>query len=230
MKKKANRARVRRGQMKAKFHTFKGTAFYGSVVRTNAQGSSPQILGEYRTFSADQISNWTQLSALFDAYRIKSVACKFVPLSTGMQNTAIYDGVANTVSLATVDVGQIASAIDYNGSSGSAFTGAFATVMQYDNCKIQKANEVCYRKFRPVPQVNMLSLVAGATSEAPKGMWINTDYGSVPHCGIYFAARPSGRQAEPAITTTGGSAAPANLSFVEYDLYVTYEIEFKNIK
>lgn len=222
--------RGRRGAMMGQnaIHVFKGTVSKLSVVRTSAQPGGLVVLGQQLQFFANEIGNWTNLSTLFDCYRIKRVTCKFLPNSTGMQNTVVLDPATGYVSTVAVDVGTIATAIDYNGNS--SFSGAFGTLMEYDNCQMNLANKVFTRSFKPKPAVNMLSgATANATAEGSGKQWISTAFGDVPHNSLLVGARPGGNQASP-VQNSMGNTTTSNLSFIEYDVYITYEIEFKNVR
>jgi len=120
--------------------------------------------------TASSLSNFSDMSAAFDQYRIKSVQ-------------AIFYARTNAVTVNTSNLGLVHSVIDYD--DGNALTSA-VQALAYSNCFVVGGNENFNRVFEP--HVAMAAYSGAFTSFANlKDQWIDCASPGVQHYGLKTA-------------------------------------------
>lgn len=125
-------------------------------------------------FTLDGTVGYTELTALFDSYKIDHVEVEFVPMFNMQAITLV----------GTVKVAELYTAIDYDDNSAAASLGA---MVEYRTNRIAAWNQKFTRSFSP--RAAQAVYGGGAfTSYAmvPKSTWIDMASPSVAHYGLKY--------------------------------------------
>jgi len=136
------------------------------------EGGSAPNLGKGYQFQLDQLPNYQEFTALFDAYRINAVVVRFNAMNTVFKGNTDVNG---------EDTPTIYAAIDYN--NAAAPTSA-DEMKEYANVQVFPMYQA--RTFKIRPRLAIPVYRDGATSayiQQPK-QWIDSNYADVPHYGL----------------------------------------------
>jgi len=171
---------------------FKRTA-YSTAFTVLAGGAA--AAGGARAFSLSQVPNSAEFSTLYDQYQIKGIKVQMIP-----RYTEALPGAST--------IGNMWSVIDYD---DQVVPPGIDTLMQYQNVKRTRLNQVHTRYFKPKVATEVFN-TGIATAYAPKAnVWLDCTSTTVEHYGIKFWFDSS----------TAG---------VTFDLQVTYYLAFKNVR
>jgi len=123
-------------------------------------------------FQLDQLPNYAEFTALFDAYRINCVVVRFNAMNT------VFKGETDENN---ADTPTVYAAIDYNGASAP---GSADEMKQYANVNVFPMYQA--RSFKIRPRLAIPVYRDGATSayiQQPR-QWIDCNYADVPHYGL----------------------------------------------
>jgi len=154
-------------------------------------------------FRLNQLPNYAEFTALFDAYRINKVVMRFIPQYNQI-NT-------NTNVGAPVTVPLMYTVIDYDDVTSP--TGG-VDLQQYASCKTMAGNKpftmvIVPKTATPVYRNN----VASAYLQNNPRQWIDCTYPDVEHYGVRFFMNPS-----------------LVLAQFSYTVEATFYIAFKNVR
>lgn len=167
---------------KDKVYTFSRSYFYGNLIPTATLDGFAAV-----AFSLQAANGFSDITNLFDEYRIIQAIVKLVP------NQASFDH-------------PIYTAIDYDDAGQPASVNS---MLQYDTLRIQSAQTVIERVVNPksAEEVYNTSL---QTAYVPKyGLWIDTDYPGVTHFGLKMVT-----PALASITTTLFNSTTVNVELI----------------
>lgn len=138
-------------------------------------------------FKLEDVPNYSEFTALYDAYKICAVKVNFIPISNVTYSP---DGTA-TASW-SINYERMFTAIDCNSSSvGSTID----ELRQYRNCKWSKNNVVHSRFFYPkVQQTVETSIPSETTGKQP---WISTTSASCSYYGLKYAFEQTNNDNNP---------------------------------
>lgn len=159
-------------------------------------------------FKLSDVPNYTELTALYDFYRINKVSVKIVPK---FNTNNILDSVTNSTQMIEPLVW---TAIDYNDAT---IPTTLLEIQEYASSKVTRGSELHKRYLTPRLAVQLFDGVTPAYGEGKTHEWINCDYPDVPHYGLKICITP----------WDGTGIATGRLY---YDLAITYYLEFKNTK
>jgi len=159
-------------------------------------------------FSLDKLSEHTDLTSVFNLFKIKAVKVVFTPAS----NVTIADSVY--LQQQTAHYNTLYTAID---TVSDAIPTSYPQIRAYQSCKIKPNNTVVTRFLYPKPQLylDQDGSSGAAFTNAPYKGWLRSDTAHVAkHIGLKFAIE----HAE--ITQDGGITL--------YDVHVKYYLMFKD--
>lgn len=159
------RMAVRRLGVRLNVHHFKRT-FIGSDTLTisNAGGVTKGLY-----FAFQSLPNYTELTSLFDQYRINKIVLKYVPNFTGTDLNP---------STSVVTLPNLHSVIDYDDANAPANLNE---LVQYSTYRMTRGNRVHIRKWTPAVSMD----IGGVQSSGVKfKQWIDLADTNVPHYGI----------------------------------------------
>lgn len=172
-----------------------GTMIRGIGARTISQSASAYFKG--LEFNADQLPNWSSLSALYDQYCITKVVLKFTPM-INVNNVQPLSGTS------LVSPGILATVLDYDDPSNPT---TLAELQQYQTFKSQPA--ISFQKhvrvFVPGTKVDVISFGGGSSqANTKKRLWLDCSHGNISHygCKIYLDAQ--GNANAPAVYQVEG--------------------------
>lgn len=136
-------------------------------------------------FKVNDITNWSNIAAIYDQYKINWVSVAILPKVTAATGSTIASG--TTVPSTQVQCGLIHTAIDYDlgGYVTTAASGAALAV--YDTYKYTRGTNVHKRVFKPQAADVIVLAPGGSTSTAgmlSRNMWIDSSQGALQHYGL----------------------------------------------
>lgn len=179
-----------------RIYSFERTYTAPNITSSNA-GDTGSI-----QFTLDSLPGYTEYTALFDQYRIAQVRVQCSPLAAafGQSTTATTYPTTYTV-------------IDYD---DAAVPTGVPQLQQYDTLEVTPNAQVIERYIRPRAALAAYSgSLFTAFSQAPQGMWFDTDSVTIPYYGFKWAT--------DGVTTVSG----------EYQLYsvnITVSLECRHPK
>lgn len=151
-------------------------------------------------FQLNDLSAYTEFTALFDQYKFKKVIVHYIPRGN---MTPTGTGTANTA-------GTLITAIDLD---DIANLGAINSLREFATCQEVSSHTTVTRTV--YPHIALAAYQGALTAFANKGnQWIDCAYAAVQHYGM--------RSIIPNITTAAGD--------ITYDVRMEYFIEFKNVR
>lgn len=203
-------------------HHFKYTSLFKNWLTIEMNGNDANFS---HTFRLTDIQNYTELTALFDQYRINGCLFKLIP----RQNTLHYQtapGVAGSPPTLNTDFGgtnlfgtsnfgfpEICTVIDYDDDTNPANV---QELMQYNNFKRTLAVRPHTRYLKPRIKVDATNTGILLTKK-----WIDCDNNGLKHYGIKGTISNV-----PSISPTGTSDHPV----MYCDLEVVHYVSFKNTR
>jgi len=146
-------------------------------------------------FRLDQVPNYTELTALYDQYKINAIKVHFLPEMT--QNVSLAQ-LNNPVAYS-----RIFTALDYNDASAPT---TIDQLREYQSCKYTSILKQHKRYFKP-------RIVDSSSVYNPGRPWLSCDNGaSVPHFGLKVGIEP-----------TGATGATEMLFFMEVKFYMSFK-------
>lgn len=192
------RMRIRKSP---RVHLYKRKMYLRQTISTsNVYGSM--------VFYLSLLPNYAEFTALYDLYRISAVKVTIVP--SIVTNTVGASGTGGSISAVTYNLPMVYTAIDYNDTSNPA---SFDELMEYENCKITRGNQIHSRYFKPCYQSQLYESLSTTGYQAKRGGWIATIDSEVPHYSLKW-----------------GIEVPTNSSSPFYTFYVTYYLKFRSVK
>lgn len=152
-----------------KVHYFKRT-LYVSDWQVTPTGATTTLFGQ--SFVLADTPGYTDLTNLFDQYKINGIKVKVIPRST--------------VYASGTDAGMLYSVLDFNDSTAPADVNALS---QYESFRVTRGASMHNRYFRPRINVGVYDEAAG-TNFNTKG-WLATTQYNVPHYGLKWGISPS---------------------------------------
>lgn len=155
-------------------------AIDGSMIRGIGARTISQQAGIFTRgleFNADQLPNWSALSALYDQYCITKIVLKFTPMVN----------VNNVQPLAGSTLGNpgiFATVLDYDDPTNPA---TLAELQQYQTFKSSPvmSTRVHKRVFVPGTKVDVISFGGGGTlANTKKRLWLDCSAGNISHYGL----------------------------------------------
>jgi hypothetical protein len=116
------------------------------------------------TFSLNQISNYSEYTALYDMYQIRKVVVYFKSVGT-----VIYTGNSSG------DLPKVRTAIDYNSNTANV------PLSQYSTCNSTIMTTNFARTLRPRASSTIYNGVTSAYALAPLNTWFDCVYPAIPH-------------------------------------------------
>lgn len=179
--------------------------------------SSPQQdVAASLSFRIDDLPQWPQFSALFDAYRINKVVVKVIPqalvnqpVKIGGTDNNVLSGTGNDTTLAF-----LGSVIDYDDNNLPTSQGQ---MMEYETYKAVPGSKTLKRVIVPAIASSVYKDTGTTIAYGQKRKaWIDAAYGDVPHYGMKFYLQ--------------GDANPAHNICQIYKIEVTAYISFKQTR
>lgn len=211
---KLARKRVVRNKLARQVHMYKRTFRVGDFLANyNAATGVTTPLNVPLSFNLAQLPAASELTSLYDQYKIMGIRVNVQPLVT--------EGLASPISGSALIYGypKFSSVIDYDDVTPPADE---TVLMQYGSLKQTPAFKEHKRYFKP--KVRMAQLDSGAVvtpGVSAKAPWIDTNYASVPHYGIkLFHPGP--------IASSNGTALVS--SSIAYSVYATMYVACKNTR
>lgn len=140
---------------------------------TITQTITTDLVGSLQ-FTLDATSGYTELTALFDSYRIECVEVEFVPMYN-MQSITL---------AGTVKVAELYTAIDYDDNNAAASLGA---MNEYRTNRIATWNQRFTRSFKPRAAAAVYGSGAFTSyAQVPGNQWMDCASPSVAHYGLKY--------------------------------------------
>lgn len=149
-------------------------------------------------FTLDSLPNYTEITALFDQYRICEIRAAFNPMVNEF-------GASTT----TTDLPQLLTAIDRDDATAPPNADV---VRQMSTCQTSAYTEFQLRVIRPRFAVGAYSGTFTSFASSMPNQWIDTGSASVQHFGLKWAVTP---------------VSLASGSYLLYNLTLTYVIEVR---
>lgn len=206
------RKRIMRNKLARQVHYYKRTFRVGDFLANyNATTGITTPLNVPLSFNLNQIPAASELTSLYDQYKIMGIRVNVQPLLT--------EGIASVVSGSAAIYGypKFSSVIDYDDSTTPASEDV---LLQYGSLKQTPAFKEHKRFFRP--KVRLGGLDAGAVvnpTVSSKAQWIDVGYPNVPHYGVKLY--------HPGPIASG---SPTVSSSIAYSVYATLYIACKNVR
>lgn len=210
----ARRRRGRRlaGARSRQVHMYKRTFRVGDFVANyNATTGITTPINVPLSFNLNQIPAASELTSLYDQYKITGIRVNIQPLLT--------EGIASAVSGSTLIYGfpKLSTVIDYDDSTTPANEDV---LLQYGSLKQTGAFKEHKRFFKPKIRVGGLN--AGAVVDpvvSQNAQWLDVGYPNVPHYGL--------KMFHPGPIASG---TPLVSSSIAYSVYATLYIACKNVR
>lgn len=130
--------------------------------------------GYFSYFSLDTLPAYTELTALYDQYRIDYIECIFRSMYSSMF-TFSDEAVVQTLPYCYI-------AVDYNDATAPTSKGQ---VLQYTNCRVMNPTKDYKFIVRPRIAINVYDgMISTAYTTTNYANWINSDTADVPHYGL----------------------------------------------
>lgn len=188
-------------------HHFRYRISAGTVGIANGANSSYNGIN----FRLNQIPNYTELTSLYDEYRIDKVVVEFHPRASALTTPAAAPAAGN-VNQSFSNIQPFLTVIDYDDSTPP---GSRNDLVQYSNLLVSHYGQKVTRTF--VPHVAVPVFRTGVSSgygSKPK-QWIDCANDDVPHYGLKWAFNQD-------------TAAGADT--VVYDLFVTFHLTMRGVR
>lgn len=162
-------------------------------------------------FKLNEIPNYTELTSLYDEYRIDKVTVELIPRASQLTTPAAAPAAGN-VNQTFSNIQPMLTVIDFDDSTPP---GSRADLLQYSTLKVSRYGEKITRTF--VPHVATPVYRTGVSSGyGSKGkQWIDCANDDVPHYGLKWAFNQD-------------SAAGADT--VVYDIFVTFNLTMRGVR
>lgn len=185
---------------------------YKQTARSNAlitaDTGTAYTAGAFK-FTASQIPQWSSLAAIYDQFQIIKVSVMFLPQGQNSDNA--YPDLYKIPTFYTV--------IDYNDAIvPSASTAGIDELLQYDTFKLVQANRRLVRTFTPCIAVQLYQGGVVPGYQAKRRQWVNVDNGTAEHYGLKYVMAPVGNVPAGQYVT------------IQYQVFITYYINFKSVK
>lgn len=182
---------------------FKRPGVSGTLTICDGDGLNNNVFAW--TFRLDQVTSYTELTNLFDNYKINAVVIKFW-----------WHQQASTVDQNLIATPIMHWAVDNNDATAPP---NLATLKQYSSyhCHQFKDAGMYTIKLYPKPQVASYR-TAVSTAYGPKKMWISSVYSDVPHYGLKVWIDGS--------QTASGGTGNQDIGGLTYE--ITYYVSVKN--
>lgn len=193
----AVRRQVRRARQNV--HYFKRTVYNTAYLTA----SSAAAVAAARNFRLVDLPAYTEFTALYDQYQIRSVKISLIPRADS----------ANVVNgSALQSIGNVWSCLDYDDGTSPA---NIDTLLQYPSLKRTQMTRIHTRSLKPkfVSQVYSSAGVVGYAI-APKNQWLDVGSSSVEHYGVKFWL----------------DQIPSSSTSLQYDAQITFNLAFKNVR
>lgn len=146
-------------------------------VKRHAEGTSFTVantvfLGTGTVFSFNQVTNFAELAALYDQYKICGVKVIFLPPFDSKQTIATLDQPNVSARFMT--------AIDYNNSLAPA---SMNEIREYESCKMTTVNK---RHERYIPFPKFVNTTGQNVND-----WLSTAVPGTPHFGLKWGSDPT---------------------------------------
>jgi len=163
-------------------------------------------------FKLADLPNYTEFTALFDAYQINAVKISIVPLFNSGDPGQVSNSGNNYYSIP-----HLASVVDIDGAVSPP--GDQATLLQYNNCKLRRLTKptTIYIKNPRVADAEYQNGVLSGYGEGQKKKWIDCSSPSVQHYGARWW-----------MDTLNSTGYGLDKRF-QADVYVTYYVKFKRV-
>lgn len=148
-------------------------------------------------FKLSDLPNYTEFTALYDQYQIRAIKIQLIPRFT-----------ESAAATSTQAIGNMWSVIDYDDSGAP---GALNDLLQYQNVKRTRTNQMHSRYFKPKVADEVFGSGVATAYSAAKNVWLDCNNPVVEHYGIKFWFD----------ATTAG---------VTYDMMVKMYLAFKNVR
>lgn len=159
-------------------------------------------------FQLSDCAGYTELTQLFDEYKINKIIVRFTPKYTEA------DATLGQVTASSGSLPRVFTAIDTDGRFSSS---TFSALCEYGNMRPQVANRDIVVSFKPVAFTPLQTSAAGNSSfTKPVTGWISTYAPGVDFYGLIFAS-------VTASTQTGTNPSTP----FEWETLVTYDVSFR---
>lgn len=198
---------IRRSKIARQVHAYKRMWKISTITASVAGGGvQTNIAGAY-SFKLSDLPNYTELTALYDQYKITGVKISFIPSATEY-NSAIPQG-------ATVAQGfnPFMSAIDYDDTTTPTSEDQ---LMEYGSLKRSGPGRIHSRYIVPKVLQEVYRSVATTGYRPISGQWLDIAQPDIPHYGlkVWCSAPP----------------AAGTATAITYNVYATYYIKCKNTR
>jgi hypothetical protein len=169
-----------------------------SFTLANLTATNADTTGAY-SFTLDSLPGYTELTALFDQYRIRQVRIQFCPLAQqfGSSTTA-----SNYPTIYTL--------IDYDDASAPA---NISDMLQYDTLMICPSNEPFERVLNPHATLAAYSGAFTSYAQAPTTQWFDCNSPSIQYYGLKWGVS--------SVTVVSGT-------YQMYSVTATVSLEFRH--
>jgi hypothetical protein len=153
------------------------------------------------TFQLSDLSTATNLTTLFDKYRITEVEILFYPI----------DNQNNIDSTGASTIPNFYTAIDFDNNAAPT---SIAQIERYSTCVITPGNKPHYRRFRPrMVRPVYISGVSTGYSEGKPEDWLDCAYSGIPYYALIYAL-----------------GITANSGICSYGVRIRYVVQFANTR
>lgn len=176
-------------------HTFRKV-----VSKPNVTANQFESVGAI-SFALSDLANYTELTALYDQYRIMEVRVQFAPLAASFGESTSSSAYPTVFTVIDMDDDALPASID--------------VLKQYDTCQVTPNGSAFERIIHPRSALAAYSGTFTSYAQSPYGQWLDIASPGILYYGLKWGASP--------VTTASGS-------FQLYSITCTYTVQCKSTR
>lgn len=164
-------------------------------------------------FKLTDITNYAELTSLYDEYCISKVVMKFMPKMGAVGQIQSGAG-AGTYNPQTSALKPLITAIDYDDATAPA---SRAELLEYGTARMTLPSQICTRTVTPHIAIQTYKTAVSSGYSSKAHQWVDCADNNIPHYGIKWQVESE---------TANGAGAPLYL----YDIICTYYVKFRGTR